>query len=124
MHHEEDPFDLERLRMPIPERVVLDSIAATKRRRWRQQFTTVPNSWVEDLRKARYIGTYRVALYLLHQHWKNREQPIPVSTVVLATLGVTRWQKWRALGELECLGLVKVVRRPRKAPLVTKLHKT
>jgi hypothetical protein len=121
MHRDEDPFDLERLRMPMPEREVPDSIAATKKRRRRRQFTMVPNSWVEDLRKARYIGTYRVAHYLLYRHWKNGGQPITLSNVVLAERGLTKWQKWRALAELERLGLVKVVRRPRRAPVITVL---
>jgi hypothetical protein len=119
---EEDAFDdLEQLRMPIPEKVVPDSIAAKKRRRRRQQFTMVPNSWIEDLREARHPSTYRVVFYLIHQHWKSGKESIPVSTVALSERGVSRRQKWRALAELERFKLVKVVRRPRKAPLVTLL---
>jgi hypothetical protein len=121
MDQDADPFDLEKLRVPIPERLVSGSIAATKARRRRQQFVMVPYSWLEDLREARHISTYQVALYLLHRHWKDRGQPIPLSNVALAALGVPRWEKWRALAELERLGLVKVVRRPRRVPLITVL---
>jgi hypothetical protein len=83
MHRDKDPFDLEQFRMPIPERAVPDSIAATKKRRRRRQFTMVPNSWMEDLQKARYISTYRIALYLLHRHWRGGKQQIPASNIAL-----------------------------------------
>jgi hypothetical protein len=114
--------DLKRPRMPVPEREVSDSIAATKKRRRRQQFTMVPNSWVETLDRARLASTYRVAHYLLYRHWKNGGQPITLSNVVLAKRRLTKWQKWRALAELERLKLVKVVRKPRRAPVVTVLE--
>jgi hypothetical protein len=118
----EDAFDnLEQLRMIPSEMVVPDSIASKKRKQRRRQFTMVPNSWIEDLREARHPSTYRVAFYLLRQHWKSGKESIPVSTVALNEWGVSRRQKWRALAELERLKLVKVVRRPRKAPLVTLL---
>ena len=122
MTADQDSFDLEQLRMPIPERAVPGSIAATKKRHRSRQFTKVPNSWIETLRDARLVSTYRVALYLLRQHWKNGGRPITLSNVVIAEWGVTTKRgKWRALAELEHLGLVEVVRKPRRAPVVTVL---
>jgi hypothetical protein len=56
----DDSLDLEKLR--LPERVVEKGLAAAKARRRRAQFIKVPNSWVEALRDARWISTYRVAL--------------------------------------------------------------
>jgi hypothetical protein len=114
-----DPFDLEKLEMSDELRVP-NTIAEGKLKRRRQHFVQVPMGWVEALRVARYINTYRVALYLLYQHWKDRgRSPIPVSNVALALAGVSRREKWRALVELERFGLIEVVRRARKAPLVT-----
>jgi diketogulonate reductase-like aldo/keto reductase len=102
----DNPFDLEQFR--LPEKVVAEGLAADKRRRRQQQFVKFPNSWAEALRGARRVGTYRIALYLLHQRWKNGECPITLSNVALEWLGVTRWEKWRALAELEQAGLIKV----------------
>jgi hypothetical protein len=115
----DDSLDLEKLR--LPERVVEKGLATAKARRRRAQFIKVPNSWVEALRDARWISTYRVALYLLHRQWKDGGGPIPLSNVALTWVGVSRWEKWRALAELEQAGLVKVERRPRRAPLITVL---
>jgi hypothetical protein len=119
MDNNDDPFDLERFKVSEEEARVLSGIAATKVERRRQQFTKVPNSWVEELRKARNISTYRVALYLLYRHWKGRRRPIPLSNVALFSTGVTRRGKWKALAELERLGLVEVARRSKRAPLIT-----
>src|SRR5260370_26131026 len=89
----DNPYDLEQFR--LPEKVVAEGLAADKRRRRQQQFVKFPNSWAEALRGARRVGTYRIALYLLHQRWKNGECPITLSNVALEWLGVTRWEKWR-----------------------------
>jgi hypothetical protein len=111
--------DLERLRMTLSEKEVPHSIAAKKKERRRRQFVMVPLNWLEDLRVTRRASTLRVAHCLLYRYWKDKGQPIVLSNVVLSWWGVTRREKWRALAELERLGLVKVVRRLRRAPLVT-----
>jgi hypothetical protein len=116
--NKDDPFDLRNLRVP-PEMLVCDSIAAAKVERRRQRFVKVPLNWLEVLREARFASTLRVALFLLYRHWKDRGQPIQLSNVALTWTGVTRREKWRALAELERLGLARVIRRPRRAPLVT-----
>jgi diketogulonate reductase-like aldo/keto reductase len=114
----DNPFDLEQFR--LPEKVVAEGLVADKRRRRQQQFVKFPNSWAEALRGARRVGTYRIALYLLHQRWKNGECPITLSNVALEWLGVTRWEKWRALAELEQAGLIKVEKGgPGRAPRAT-----
>jgi len=118
MEDTDSPFDLEQFR--LPEKVVAEGLAADKRRRRQEQFVKFPNSWAERLRGARRIATYRIALYLLHQHWKNGGKPITLSNVALEWLGVTRWEKWRALAELERAGLIKIEKGgPGRAPRVT-----
>jgi hypothetical protein len=37
---------------------------------------------------------------------------------VLKEKGISRWSKWRALNELERLGLITVERRKRKSPII------
>lgn len=97
--------------------------APAKRKRGRQgQFVLVPISWVERLQTARCIGTHRLAYYVLFQHWKWGGRPVKLSNVVLPELGVGDAKaKWRALSELERLGLVEVKRQPKKSPIVTVL---
>ena len=113
----QDPFDPEKLRMPVDVRV-LSTVSEAKAERRRQQFVQVPLSWIDALRPAHYTSTYRVALYLLYRNWKDHgRNPIPVSNVALASVGVSRREKWRALAELERFGLVEIARRPRKVPL-------
>ena len=96
-----------------------------KRKRPRQrQFVLVPMAWVERLAAVRSIGSgpYRLALHLLFQHWKSGGRPVKLSNVVLTELGMGgRRVKWRALSNLEQLGLVEIERRPKKSPIVTVL---
>jgi hypothetical protein len=89
------------------------------KRRSDLQFVKVPLMWKDRLAKAGAHGaTYALALHLLYHDWKSNESPIKLSNTALADDGITRWQKWRALRELEQLGLAVVERRPRKSPIV------
>jgi hypothetical protein len=119
MDTDDDLFDLEKLR--LPEALMVEGTAAAKARRRRQQFVKFPCSWVERLQAARHIGSYRLALHLLHRHWKADGKPVRASNVAVAWVGLSRGEKARALEELERLGLIRVERRPRQAPLVTVL---
>jgi hypothetical protein len=114
-----DPFDLDKLALTREAPASMDGAATAKRHR--RQFVKFPWSWVGRLRAARHIGSYRVALYLLFQHWKLDGRPIRLSNIALAEAGVSREQKRRALRELERLGLIRVERRRYRSPLVTVL---
>ena len=112
-----DPFDPAKLRVdapPVPK--------ASGLRRRKDQFVMVPLAWVSRLNTARHIGTSKVALHILFQHWKSGGKPIRMANAALERIGVPRREKWRALRELESFGLVKVIRRPRKSPEVTILN--
>ena len=104
-----NPFDPEKLRvdtLPVPK--------ASEPRRRKDQFVKVPLAWVSRLNTARHIGTSKVALHILFQHWKSGGKPIRLANAALARIGVPRRAKWRALRELESVGLVKIIRHPRK----------
>lgn len=61
-------------------------------------------------------------MHILFQHWKSSGKPAKLPNVGLAELGVGDGKtKWRALLELERLGLVEIDRRPKKSPVVTVL---
>ena len=79
----------------------------------------VPIAWIERLKGARYVATYRLAFHILYQHWRSDGRPVLVSNATSKALGVPKATKWRALRELEGLGLITVERRRRKSPRVT-----
>jgi hypothetical protein len=83
----------------------------------RQQFVKVHWTWVERLMTARHAATLKVALFVLHQNWRGGGKPFTLSNS--AVENISRWQKWRALQELEQLGLIVIERRKRKTPRVT-----
>jgi hypothetical protein len=102
----------------LPEAETLAVVPAKVQKR-RRHFIKVPWSWVERLAGARHVATYRVALHLLYQHWRQGDRPILLANGMLRREGVAPGTKWRALRELEQLGLITIERRPCKSPLVT-----
>jgi hypothetical protein len=115
---ERDPFDLGALRID-PADPNLRPKGATRKAKWRKQFVRVPWVWADRLKEARHISTYRVALHLLYEHWRNGGLTIKLSNSALKEEGIKRRRKWEGLRELEQLGLIAIERRPRKAPLIT-----
>jgi hypothetical protein len=88
------------------------------KKKWEKRYTIVPYAWQERLRDCKAISTYRLALYLVYEWWRNGGCRIRLSNGVLAAEGVGRTAKLDSLRELERLGLVQVDWRSRKAPLV------
>jgi hypothetical protein len=121
-----DPFaDLNQLRLD-PEIAAAMNRPGIKQarapsKRQREQFVMVPWSWIKRLKDARLPASHMVGYLVLYEHWKTGGQTSPVTTVALRPLGVSRWAKWRALKELEQLGLIRVQRGTRRAPLITVL---
>jgi hypothetical protein len=114
-----DPFDIDGLRIDPADPAYVDKARKPHKTKWQREFVRVPWSWVDRLKAASGISTYRVALFLLYEHWRNGRRPIRLSNSALISEGVTRSSKSRALQELEHLGLVKIKRRPQKSPMVT-----
>jgi hypothetical protein len=119
MSEDRDPFDLDALRVDPANPNLRPKGATHKTTKWRKQFVRVPWAWVDRLRDTRHTCTYRVALHLLYEHWRNGGLVIKLSNSALKGEGIGRQRKWQGLRELEQLGLVAIERRPRKAPLVT-----
>jgi hypothetical protein len=114
---DQDPFDLGQLRID-PERVAKPA----KPKKWRRQFVRVPWAWVECLQKAKRVSTYRLALVLVYEHWRTGGRPVALSNVFAHAEGLSRRSKWRAIAELESLGLIRVTRHQRRAPRVVLQH--
>jgi hypothetical protein len=119
-----DADDLRKHALTPEVRAVIDRAHAEKRKQRkpakkaspRFKFITVPWFWFERLSGARHSGTAYLALCILHLNWRKKEARFPLPT---AMFGISRSTKSRALTELEKLGLIRVERRPRRAPVVT-----
>jgi hypothetical protein len=109
-----DPFDLERLRVNPA-----DLQRKPKPKKWRRHYVRFPWEWAERMKAVNRGCTYRLALLLVYEHWRTGGRSIMLSTAGLEQEGLSRRSKWRALLELEQLGLVRVERRPRKSPRIT-----
>jgi hypothetical protein len=87
-------------------------------RKSKNRYTQVPEDlWNNQLADASR-QTLRVAVWILHQHWKSKGGPFMLANGALRGKGTSRWSKWRALKKLEELGLITVKRRRGKSPVV------
>ena len=107
----DDPFDLKNLR--------LVELPWTPRKiaKRRQHFIQVPFAWLERLKGASG-QVYALALHLRYLHWKDNGEPIKLANGMLEHDGISRSTKWWALAELERRGLISIVRRAGKSPLI------
>jgi hypothetical protein len=85
----------------------------------KRQFVMVPMDWLDQLAGTSRANTYVVALHLLHLNWKNDGQPFLLPNGKLEAAGVSRFAKWRALKDLEQVGLIAVEKRPKRSPKIT-----
>jgi hypothetical protein len=112
----DDPFDLENLRLP-DELVQTTTRTPRKIEKRSRGWTKLPGNWYDKL-AGTSGSTHRVAWYLLHLHWKGNGAPIKLANGMLEIDGVSRWAKYRALEDLEERDLIKVDRRLRKSPTI------
>lgn len=117
---DEDIACLNRLKAEGEPSGIAAALAKERKQKRERTFVMVPLAWKDKLATVRAFPTYAVALELLHRQWRLGN-PVSLSNVTAATIGVERRQKWRALKELEQLGLIKINRRPRKSPTITVL---
>lgn len=117
---DDDQFNPDALRIDPADSDFAGRVATNPRKtKWQRKFVRVPWLWLDRLKGVNRGSTYRVALLLIYQYWRNGGQPIRLSNTQATADGVSRYSKGRALNELERLGLVKVERRTRKSPEVT-----
>jgi hypothetical protein len=66
-------------------------------------------------------AAWSIYCYLLMVNWKKLRQPVKLTNMALAEIGVSPDAKLRALPQLERVGLIKVKREGRQALIVTPL---
>jgi hypothetical protein len=109
-----DHYDINKLRVDAA------TIAHKPRKpnSWRRHYVRVPWAWVEQLRSAKRVSTYRLAHVLLYEHWRTGGKPIVLSNVFMKAEGVAPRSKSNALDELTGLGLVTIERKTGRSPRV------
>jgi hypothetical protein len=118
---QDEEFNMDELRIE-EEPIETGRLASKIRLRRQDQFVMVPLEWMHRLVGAR-SATYSLALHLLHRAFKERSKTIKLANRLLTSGGISRGQKWRALAQLETLGLVSVEHRgARKSPIITLLY--
>jgi hypothetical protein len=89
---------------------------------WRV-YTAIPREWELRLLDAERISTYRLAIELLYLHWYGgKGKPVTVSSKVAKAVKLSVRSKWRALAELDQLGLIETDRSLRRSPRVILHH--
>jgi hypothetical protein len=116
--HDDDPFDIAKLRIN-PATLVTALVPARIRKR-RGTFAQVPMWWYEKLAKPAPISRYTclVAIYLLHLNWKNDGKPFKLASGMLAYDGISPDAKLRALKDLEQRGLITIEWRGKRSPII------
>jgi hypothetical protein len=114
----DDRYDLDKLRLD-PTKFTTPYVPAKVRKR-REQFVQVPMWWYERLtgNPTATGSIILVAIYLAPLQWKHYGKPFKLPNGMLKYDGISRYTKWRALNELERLGLITVERRRRRSPII------
>ena len=110
-----DPFDVDALRIDPTDPRMAGRGAKARKARWERKFVQFPWLWAERLKTTNRGSTYRLALHLLYEHWRNRGRAIKLTNAKLVNDGLARDSKRLALLELERVGLVRVERHPKKS---------
>ena len=112
-----DPFDPANL--AIKDLPAIPANVPRKVQKRREQFVQMPLYWIEILAKAKASGlTFAVAAYVMHQYWKHHNRPFKLANGMLKYDGISRQTKWRALSQMEKLGLIRIDRQSGKSPIV------
>jgi len=93
--------------------------AAPVRKNKKDAFVKVPLWWIAQVTRAAKSPQVFAAIWLLHLSWKAKSTTFTLPNARLATQGVDRQAKRRALATLEKAGLITVERRGRKPPRIT-----
>ena len=119
-HHDDNPFDLDKLRID-PADPSLVPRRGSKRTALSEPFAIVPLHWAARAAKATRTPKALVWIRLLHLVWRQKTRTFYLPNKWLEDQGVSRFIKNRALDELEADGLIAVERRPRKSPHISLL---
>jgi hypothetical protein len=85
-----------------------------RRKEFKAKFVQVPTCWIEALKQAKNISTYRLALVILAESFQ-RERIGGEIVLSLEMTGMSGTVRRRAAKELERLGLIQLKRNGKQA---------
>ena len=83
------------------------------------EFVKVPIWWIKQATRVTRTPQAMVCVWLLHLAWKANKTTFVLPNAKLATFGVDRRAKYRALINLEKAGLIEVEWCKKRSPKVT-----
>jgi hypothetical protein len=85
-----------------------------KRKPFEIEWVKLPDYWIQQLKLARYLATYTLALHVLRENFK---QQYAGGDIVLSTAltGLPRTTRWLATKEMVELGLIQIQQDGRQA---------
>ena len=93
-------------------------VKAKRKPRFRTRWVRLDQRWRETLRRSKSASTYELALTILFEAFK-REQVGGDIVLSRAVTGMPSTTKARAANELAELGLIKIIRKGKRALRVT-----
>jgi hypothetical protein len=118
----DDTFRVEGLKLKYADIEKLRANEVKRRPRQKLGFVMMALGWKNQLYKAHYACTLKVGIELHYLSYKSFHKPFVLTNVAAARIGIDRQAKYRALRELQALGLIAVEQRPRKSPMITVLN--
>jgi hypothetical protein len=109
---------------PAPEGEKLTARAANrvqKRKPFKINFVKLPGYWIERLKHARHLATFRLAHHILREDHKQKYGGGGDIVLSTASTGLPRTTRWLATKEMVGLGLIQVQQDGRQAVRVTKV---
>jgi len=120
---DEDEAMLARLTQGINQRAPAPSAKPKHRRHKRgKPYAQMYLKVAEDGFRALGNPASFVWTYVQYRAWADNNPTVPLPNEALATYGISRQVKWKALRRLEQAGLIRIETRSRKSPLITVLR--
>ncbi|SRR6266478_1619342 len=93
----------------------------SKPKKSKEVFAKITDSQFEKIIHIESGASVKIFIALVYQAFKHWDKPFQLSTDNFAKNGFSRTTQWRALTQLEKVGLISVERRHRGPPIITVL---
>jgi hypothetical protein len=113
-------FFVEALEIPGTRTRAQEAKRAKKREPFKVDWVKLPDYWIRQLERSQRVGTYKLALRILREAYKQQYTggEVVLSAEVTGLPGTTRWS---ATKELVALNLIQIQQDGNRATRVTKL---
>lgn len=121
---EESPVAPEADYSKVTQRDLVRTIPFIRRLRRTAIRRRIPTIWIVKAARLRGKAPLAVAIAVLFASGLKQSYTFVLTTAICELFGIDRRAKYKGLAQLESAKLIHVVRRPKKNPVVTFLHKS